>query len=171
MDLRQECEMDEKRIYVAIGDSRCLGWGSSINTYYKEGVTSVSMYDYLEYSMEQLLNQWRKQERGVICVSGDARGVDALGCRYAEKHGYEVKHFPAEWEVLGRKAGMVRNRKMCMYLPTKPNKAVVLYWDGESKGTLNMLNVAVEYCIPVRLYHVMKQRWLTEVEVKEITMK
>lgn len=27
MDLRQECEMDEKRIYVAIGGSRCLGWG------------------------------------------------------------------------------------------------------------------------------------------------
>ena len=70
-------------------------------------------------------------------VSGTARGVDQLGEAWAEKNHIPIRRFPADWDTFGKSAGMIRNKQMAEYAD-----ALIAIWDGESKGTLNMIHVA-----------------------------
>ena len=72
-------------------------------------------------------------------VSGGARGADALGEQYAMERGYQIKRFPADWKQYGRAAGPMRNKAMAMYAD-----ALLAYWDGESRGTKSMIELAKE---------------------------
>ncbi len=49
-------------------------------------------------------------------VSGNAKGVDAAGERFAKKHGIDLVLFPANWEKHGKAAGPIRNEQMAKYL-------------------------------------------------------
>lgn len=61
-------------------------------------------------------------------------GGDVLGERWAGEKGIPVRRFPADWRTYGLKAGPMRNRKMAYAAD-----ALVAFWDGESKGTKNMV--------------------------------
>lgn len=73
-------------------------------------------------------------------VSGCARGVDALGERYAERHGLPIAYFRADWQRHGNAAGPRRNEAMARYVGK--GGALVAVWDGVSRGTKNMIEVA-----------------------------
>lgn len=78
----------------------------------------------------------------VVC--GDAHGADRLGARYAHHKSIPVKHFPADWERLGKKAGIIRNGQMVDYAD-----AVIVVWDGKSRGSLDTIikaNIARKPC-------------------------
>ena len=68
-------------------------------------------------------------------VSGKSKGVDAAGEAFAKRQDLPVKEFPADWELYGTKAGPIRNAKMAMYAD-----ALLLIWDGSSKGSQSMKN-------------------------------
>jgi len=70
-------------------------------------------------------------------VSGTARGVDSLGERWAYEHKIPVKRFPADWDKHGKAAGIIRNSEMANY-----GEALIAIWDGESRGTKNMIDTA-----------------------------
>tara|TARA_B100001778_G_scaffold334668_1_gene347044 strand:- start:3310 stop:3681 length:372 start_codon:yes stop_codon:yes gene_type:complete len=70
-------------------------------------------------------------------VSGGARGADALGEKYAKKNGIELNIFPADWEQFGKAAGHIRNAEMA-----DNADALIAFWDGESRGTKNMIETA-----------------------------
>lgn len=72
-------------------------------------------------------------------VSGTARGVDALGERWAQENNIPVKRFPAKWDEYGKQAGMIRNAQMAGYAD-----GLIAFWDGKSRGTRHMIDVAVE---------------------------
>lgn len=72
-------------------------------------------------------------------VSGTAQGVDKLGERWAEEKGVPIKQFPADWKTHGKRAGYLRNKEMAGYAD-----AAVIVWDGESKGTKWMIDLAKE---------------------------
>lgn len=73
----------------------------------------------------------------VVC--GGARGVDFVGKILALSHGIPVKKFPADWEGYGKRAGHIRNAQMADYAD-----ALILVWDGKSRGSANMLKTAKE---------------------------
>lgn len=66
-------------------------------------------------------------------VSGKAKGVDLAGEKFAAGYGFEVKQFPADWDTHGKKAGVLRNKEMAIYAD-----ALLLIWDGVSRGSANM---------------------------------
>src|SRR5690606_17166906 len=68
-------------------------------------------------------------------VSGCCRGVDALGSQWADRNSVPVVLFPADWDSFGTRAGPLRNREMARYAD-----ALILIWDGKSKGSSSMLN-------------------------------
>lgn len=70
-------------------------------------------------------------------VSGGAKGVDALGERYAEAADVPLKLYPADWERHGRAAGPIRNAMMA-----ENADALIAIWDGKSRGTKNMIETA-----------------------------
>lgn len=72
-------------------------------------------------------------------VSGGCRGVDRLGERWARERGIPVTVFPADWEGYGHAAGPRRNVEMAEYA-----NALIAIWDGKSRGTQNMVDVARE---------------------------
>lgn len=69
-------------------------------------------------------------------VSGGAGGVDALGEEWARLHGIPVKNFYPDWGK-GKIAGRLRNREMAHYAD-----ALILVWDGKSRGSESMLQEA-----------------------------
>ena len=68
-------------------------------------------------------------------VCGCASGADSLGERYAKENGISVKYFPANWGILGKHAGPIRNLEMAQY-----GDYLVAFWDGKSAGTKNMID-------------------------------
>lgn len=68
----------------------------------------------------------------VVC--GSARGADSLGEQWALNYNIPVKYFPADWDELGKYAGIARNQEMAEYADF-----LVAFWDGESHGTKNMI--------------------------------
>ena len=73
-------------------------------------------------------------------VSGGARGADSLGERYAREWNFALKRFPADWNQYGKRAGYIRNEQMAKYAD-----ACICFWDGQSKGTKHMIDLARKY--------------------------
>jgi len=70
-------------------------------------------------------------------VSGCAKGADRTGEKYAELNKIPIKKFPAEWDKYGKAAGYRRNKDMAEYAD-----ALIAFWNGESKGTKHMIDLA-----------------------------
>lgn len=70
-------------------------------------------------------------------VSGMAPGVDTLAIQYALENNLPLKEFHANWNKYKRAAGPIRNKQMAEYAD-----ALVAIWDGESRGTKNMIEEA-----------------------------
>ena len=94
-------------------------------------------YDMLKSKLDQLITQYEY----VTLVSGHAKGADTLAEKYAADKGIPIKVFPADWTKYGKAAGPIRNRAMLEYAKEK-TPVVVAFWNGESRGTGNMLKQA-----------------------------
>ncbi len=85
-------------------------------------------------------------------ISGNAKGADVLGEEFAYTWGYDVVRFPADWDGLGKRAGYVRNDEMAKYSMTDGNYGVLIaFWDGKSKGTRHMIDLAKKNGLEVRV--------------------
>lgn len=85
-------------------------------------------------------------------ISGTARGADKLGEQYAKVAGYELSRFPADWNRLGKRAGYVRNAEMAKFAVEDDNYGVLIaFWDGQSKGTKHMIDLAKKYGLEVHI--------------------
>ncbi len=80
-------------------------------------------------------------------ISGCANGVDKLGELWASVRGIPVKRFPADWQSNGKAAGPIRNREMAKYA-----EALVAIWDGQSRGTKNMIEEATKRGLLVHVH-------------------
>ena len=101
-------------------------------------------YDLLREKCDALLA--RKTDKNIIIVSGTARGADQLGERYARERGYQIERYPADWNNDGKAAGPIRNAKMA-----DNADALIAFWDGESRGTQNMIDEATRKGLAVRV--------------------
>lgn len=69
-------------------------------------------------------------------IHGAARGIDLAAdsvCRGV----HPIRVFPAEWGKYGNRAGPIRNAQMADVAD-----ALILVWDGQSRGSKNMLETA-----------------------------
>lgn len=78
----------------------------------------------------------------VVC--GMAKGVDISGKNWADFHHIPVKKFPADWDKHGPAAGPMRNKEMAQYAT-----ALLLVWDGKSRGSYNMKSYAQKFNLPI----------------------
>lgn len=79
-------------------------------------------------------------------VSGGAKGADTLGEKYAKHYKQKLKVFPADWEKYGRGAGHRRNAEMAKYAD-----ACIVFWDGKSKGTQSMIELAKKRSLTLKV--------------------
>lgn len=104
-------------------------------------------YDALEELVSNLLFH---EYTGDEIVSGAAKGADRLGEKFAKDKGILIKQFPADWDTHGKRAGYLRNAEMAEYADM-----LIAFWDGYSKGTKHMIDLALKEQLEV---HVFKYR-------------
>lgn len=97
--------------------------------------------DFMDYALlkdtcDRLLRESTMGQQPII-VSGHANGADMLGERYAMERGWQTDIHPADWKRHGRAAGPIRNREMAL-----GSSALIAFWDGKSRGTKNMIDIA-----------------------------
>ena len=138
-----------------------------MNTFYilVVGSRTITDYELVSNFLDYLLGDIPLQSH-VVVVSGGAKGVDTLAEMYANECGFELKTFPLtkdDWYITdtktckkkyNKKAGYDRNKKMHEYIAQFPNRGVVAFWDGESKGTLHSVELAKQYNNPIKLVNV-----------------
>ena len=112
------------------------------------GSRSFNDYAALRMACDKLLVK-KKLTHHIVVVSGTARGADSLGEKYARERGYAVERFPADWQQYGKTAGPIRNRQMA-----DNADAMIAFWDGQSKGTQNMIMEAPKKGMAVRIYNI-----------------
>jgi len=72
-----------------------------------------------------------------VVISGAARGADRLGEVWAAELNVPCERFPADWDAHGKAAGYRRNVQMA-----DNAEALIALWDGASKGTKHMIDIA-----------------------------
>jgi hypothetical protein len=73
-------------------------------------------------------------------------GADYLGEEWAHSKRYTVVRFHPEWDKHGDKAGVLRNIEMVKFAD-----AAVIFWDGVSKGSFNMINLCKRYKLKLKV--------------------
>ena len=102
-------------------------------------------YNLLREKVNNILIDKRLTHK-IVIVSGCARGADTLGMRYASENILDVDEYPADWDKYGKKAGYMRNVEMA-----ENADALIAFWDGKSKGTRHMIDIATERNLPIRV--------------------
>ncbi len=93
--------------------------------------------DFKDYNLLKKQVDYYREHKGTITevVSGGAAGADSLGEMYAIENNIPIKVFNADWNKHGRAAGPMRNKQMADYADV-----LIAVWDGQSKGTKNMID-------------------------------
>lgn len=81
----------------------------------------------------------------MMIIEGGALGTDRMAWSYAKEKGIAVQTVKADWDKEGKRAGMIRNRQM-----GEMATHAIIFWDGESKGTKNMIDVCEELGVKLR---------------------
>ena len=79
-------------------------------------------------------------------MSGGALGVDTAAAEYARKNGLKLTEFLPQYDLYGRGAPFVRNRRIVDFADE-----VVAFWNGRSKGTLSAIEYAQKSQKPCRV--------------------
>ncbi len=82
-------------------------------------------------------------------ISGGAGGVDRLAEQYADSHRLSKYIIRPHYDKFGRAAPLKRNEEM-----VDMADAVLIIWDGRSKGTQYTINYATKTNKPVTLVRV-----------------
>ena len=104
------------------------------------GGRDLPITDYVINRAKKALNSLKGD---IELVSGCAKGADQIPFKL--KSSYNVKSFPADWETFGKGAGHIRNEEMAKYATH-----LILFWDGKSKGSKNMLENAKKYNLKIK---------------------
>lgn len=82
-------------------------------------------------------------------MHGAARGLDTFAGIAADVLGLAEDANPANWDLYGKAAGGLRNTAMLKKKPV----LVVAFWQGQSRGTLDCIEKAVNtFRVPVVIY-------------------
>lgn len=95
-------------------------------------IAGTRSFSSLNYTVQAAINHYNLDDVEEV-VSGGATGIDQLGETWADEMNIPVKQFLADWSK-GKMAGPMRNKEMAAY-----GDALLLIWDGESKGSKNIL--------------------------------
>ena len=81
-------------------------------------------------------------------VSGGAVGVDFCAAEYAKRKALKITEFLPQYEIYGRAAPIIRNKHIVEYADE-----IIVFWDGESKGTLSIIKYAQKIGKPCEIIY------------------
>ena len=81
-----------------------------------------------------------------VLLSGAAAGIDTLAEAWALERNIPVERYPLDWKSHPMYAVMIRNCEMALHA-----QACVAIWDGHSRGTWRMVEVAAHYRVSLHV--------------------
>ena len=116
------------------------------------GSRDFSDYELLKKSAIEIITKKTMLPDLTRIISGGARGADTLGERFANEMGLEISRFIPDWDGLGKRAGYVRNAEMAKFAVEDDNDGMLIaFWDGKSRGTKHMIDLAKRYGLEVHV--------------------
>ena len=116
------------------------------------GSRDFNDYELLKKSAIEIITKKTMLPDLTRIVSGGARGADTLGERFANEMGLEISRFIPDWDGLGKRAGYVRNAEMAKFAVEDDNDGMLIaFWDGQSRGTKHMIDLAKRYGLEVHV--------------------
>jgi hypothetical protein len=100
--------------------------------------------DLLFQTMDELVHKQKLKQ--VVILSGHANGADIFGEEWAWKRGHSYEVYRPNWDKFGNAAGPIRNTEM-----VSKADAIVAFWDGESRGTADVLRKARKAKLKVKV--------------------
>jgi len=99
----------------------------------------------------QELYYWRiiNDNSNLTLISGGALGVDTFAKEFSFFHKINFIEYLAEWTKYGKKAGYLRNIEMA-----ESADALIAIWDGKSKGTKHMIDIAKKKGLKIFVYEI-----------------
>jgi len=89
------------------------------------------------------------KDKYIAFISGKAkRGPDRFIIDWCALTPFVCYEFEAQWDALGKRAGFVRNEEMSLEA-----SHLLAFWDGESRGTENMIKLAKERSLVVHSFN------------------
>lgn len=82
-----------------------------------------------------------------LVISGGASGADTLAEQFAKKFNIPTMIFLPDWKKYGRRAGIIRNVDII-----KNCDICFAFWDGQSRGTKNDIELCQRYSKTVYIY-------------------
>lgn len=95
--------------------------------------------------------------RNLTIISGHCSGADRLGELFASRNKLSCVKFPADWKTYGKAAGPIRNRQMAEYA-SQQNGMLLAFWDGKSRGTRNMIQLAEEFGLEIHVVQILEDK-------------
>lgn len=107
----------------------------------------------VEMAQGKKLNRFRdlvviSGKQKTIDANGNEYGADFLGEKFAKKNWIRIEDYPADWDKYGKAAGPIRNEEMA-----KNATHCIVFWDGKSRGTKNMIENAQKYKLVLKIIH------------------
>lgn len=100
--------------------------------------------------LEIVSGRCQDSKKGVLTFTTDeginVYGADGLGERYAKENNIPVTPFPPRHDLYGNYACPVRNKLMGKY-----GTHLIAAWNGYSRGTAGMINIARNFNLPTRI--------------------
>ena len=110
------------------------------------GNRTYTNFDFLEKEVLKFLEEEKLEKDKIEIISGGAKGADLLGEKFADKYEIPTHVMLANWNSYGKSAGPKRNEEMA-----KLGDYLIAFWNGESKGTKNMINNAKKYGLKIKI--------------------
>lgn len=107
------------------------------------GSRNFNNYQKLKQECDKFLQDYKNIE---IVSGAHYKGADKLGEQYASEKKIKIIKFPADWIKYGKAAGPKRNNQMAIYAD-----ALIAFWDGKSKGTKNIIQLAKQRQLKTRI--------------------
>ena len=87
--------------------------------------------------IDRIIKDKNLDDDEITIVTGGSRGVDLMAEQLAKLMSWKSVVMNADWTKHGKSAGPIRNREMA-----KVSDMLIAIWDGESRGTKNMISEA-----------------------------
>lgn len=131
------------------------GYRKSMNT----RLIIAGSREFNDYSLlkSKVLEYIGIENNDITIVSGTARGADQLGERFALENNLNLVKMPANWNLYGKRAGYLRNNDMATFA-AKENGVLIAFWDGKSKGTKHMIDLAYRHKLTVYVVYFKKEQ-------------
>lgn len=83
-------------------------------------------------------------------ISGTCRGADVLGEQFAYTYEYDVIRFSVECDLYGKAADYKQSEEIVKFA-SEAYGVLIAFWDGQSKGTKHMIDLANKYGLEVHV--------------------